>query len=57
MNLNKDECDKWRSNPEVNPRTGRSIKHKGPTYNAISKDCNITKEMCKEFKKTQQDIL
>lgn len=36
-----DICDSFRRNPLVNPRTGRSIKLGGPTYNALVKGCML----------------
>lgn len=38
------DCDKWRQNPLVNPKTGRKIKQDGPTYIALQKECNQGKK-------------
>lgn len=61
MSLSKEDCDRWRADPQKNPLTGRKIAADGPTYKKISKECAppaskpldrpISKEDCSAWKK------
>jgi hypothetical protein len=39
MSWTEAECDQWRANPLVNPKTRKTIKLNGPTYKQILKHC------------------
>jgi hypothetical protein len=40
--ITREDCSKWVKKPLINPKTGYSIKPKGPTYNQL-------KEACKKY--------
>lgn len=44
------ECDTWRTSPDVNPRTQRRIKKDGPVYKQLQRACSITKDDCDAWK-------
>ena len=35
----KEECEQWKTNTVINPRTNRKIKLNGPTYTALKNAC------------------
>lgn len=65
MILSKEDCDRWREEPQKNPLTGRKISADGPTYKKIERHCApapskaeapapdrpISKEDCSAWKK------
>jgi hypothetical protein len=47
-----DLCAKWKSNPLVNPATGRKIKKDGPVYEKIQKKCSVPTVSTKPISKS-----
>src|SRR3972149_10868650 len=43
-NLTYSKCQEWRSNPTINPDTGRKISSTGPTYKWLEKQCSVINE-------------
>ena len=41
--MTKELCQQWAKNPLKNPKTNRKIKHNGPTYKKLKKQCNLLK--------------
>jgi hypothetical protein len=59
MNLTSAQCDAFRINPAINPKTGRDIKINGPTYNKLLKYCSsekIAQKVHKSPKKFTKNI-
>ena len=58
MNLTNEECEQWRRQPTINPKTKRTIKIGGPAYKNIEKACDppvpktmLSKEDCEVWRK------
>lgn len=56
--ISKEDCDKWKASATVNPITKRKIKEHGPTYKALSKNCDpVTKPIHKEKPKSKPHFI
>lgn len=52
--ISQSDCDKFKTNPQINPLTNRKIKTNGPTYRDLMKYCN-DKETITKKSISQQD--
>lgn len=51
--MNDQDCDIWRKNQSINPKTKRAIKMNGAVYNKIAKICQDSKTICNKFRANQ----
>jgi hypothetical protein len=53
MQVNEQDCEKWKKDPTINPLTGRKIKDSGPVYKQLKRACNppFSKSDCERWKR------
>ena len=52
----KEICDKWLQDKNINPETKRKIKENGEVYKKLSKKCSLNQKPKKDAKLTQKEI-